>query len=400
MKINNPHLAENPDVAAIETADEKGDARDTPMRAISNLGGYSTVFLPGGSPSFVLKSAKSTPKVLSLEGVGVRGMSSFHTAGCDRGFIYADVEGIARVSQLPSNTNFTDLGVSLRKVLIGEDVHGITYHPPTGCYAVATSTRTPFELPKDDDHHKEWAREEITFKPTIEQSHLKLVNPVNWSVVHSIELDPFESILCIKTLNLEVSETTNERRQLVTLGTAVTKGEDLTTKGRVYVFDVVSVVPEPDRPETNKALKRLAKEEIARGAVTAVSEIGTQGFMLISQGQKCMVRGLKEDGTLLPVAFMDMNCYVTAAKELRGTGLCIFADAIKGVWFAGYTEEPYKMMLFGKSPGKMEVLAAELLPVGKGLFIVVGDADCNLHVFQYDPERTYPPFPHFPTRKS
>jgi len=362
------------------------------MRAISNLGGYSTVFLPGGSPSFVVKSAKSTPKVINLQGLGVRGMSSFHTAGCDRGFIYADVEGVARVSQFPSNSNLSELGLPLQKVELGEAVHAVTYHPPMECYVVGTSTRADFELPKDDDHHRDWAKEDISFKPTMEQSYLKLINPVNWSIIDTIELEPHEIIMCIKTLNLEISESTNERKQLVTVGTAISKGEDLPIKGRIYVFDVVSVVPEPDRPETNKRLKQIAKEDVARGAITGVSEIGTQGFMLVAQGQKCMVRGLKEDGTLLPVAFMDMNCYVTTVKELPGTGLCLFADAAKGVWFAGYTEEPYKMILFGKSGKNMEIVAADLLPDGKELYIVAADADCGLHVMQFDPERRLNPF--------
>ncbi|KAL3422159.1 cpsf a subunit region [Phlyctema vagabunda] len=386
LKVYNPQLAENPVVSAEENVDETQEKRDNPMRAIANLGGFSTVFLPGGSPSFILKSAKSSPKLLRLQGKGVRGISSFHTEGCDRGFIYADIDGIARVSQLPSDANFTDLGISVKKVELGEDVHAVTYHTPMESYVVGTSTKVPFELPKDDDHHRDWQREDIPFKPSTEQSSVKLVSPINWSIIDTVDLEPFETILCMETLNLEVSETTNERKQLITIGTSISRGEDQATRGRVYVFDIVIVVPEPDRPETNKRLKLIAKEDIPRGGVTAVSEIGTQGFMLVAQGQKSMVRGLKEDGTLLPVAFMDMNSYVTAAKELRGTGLCVMADAVKGVWFAGYTEEPYKMMLFGKSATNMEVLAADLFPGGKELYIVVADADGNLHIMQYDPE--------------
>ncbi|KAF8865332.1 hypothetical protein BDZ45DRAFT_612500 [Acephala macrosclerotiorum] len=386
FKIHNPHLARNPEVSAEVIAEEGEETRNEPMRAISNVDGYSAVFLPGGSPGFVIKSAKSTPKVLSLQGTGVRGMNSFHTAGCERGFIYADVEGIARVAQLPPASNFAELGVTLRKVDIGEDVHTIAYHPGMQCYAVGTSTRTQFELPKDDDHHREWAKEDIPFKPTMEQGYIKLVNPVNWTVVNTIPLDHFEMVMCMSTINLEVSEITQERKQLITVGTAICKGEDLPTKGRIYVYDVVSVIPEADRPETNKRLKLIAKEEIARGAVTVISEIGTQGFMLVAQGQKCMVRGLKEDGTLLPVAFLDMNSYTTSMKELRGTGLCVFGDAIKGVWFAGYTEDPYKMILFGKSAKGMEIIAVELLPDGKELYIIAADADCNLHIMQYNPE--------------
>jgi cleavage and polyadenylation specificity factor subunit 1 len=389
FKSPNPHMAENPDVAAEEEDDGAQETRDKPMRAVSNLGGYSSVFLPGSSPSFIIKSSKSTPKVISLQGAGVRSLSSFHTEGCDRGFIYIDVDGIARVSQLPQGVTF-ELGVQLQKVGFGQDIHAISYHPPMQSYILGTSTQVSFELPKDDDHRRDWQKEDIQFKPTGEQSFLKLINPINWSVIDTVELEPCEMILCMKTLNLEVSETTNERRQLITIGTAISKGEDLPIKGRVYVYDIVTVVPEPDRPETNKKLKLIAKEEIARGAITAISEVGSQGFMLVAQGQKCMVRGLKEDGTLLPVAFMDMSCYVTSIKELRGTGLCVMSDAVKGVWFAGYTEDPYKMILFGKSTTKMEVVVADVLPDGPDLYIVAADADCNLHVFQYDPERKCP----------
>ncbi|KAH8813165.1 CPSF A subunit region-domain-containing protein [Xylogone sp. PMI_703] len=384
-KVSNPHLALNP-ISAGLNGDEADSSRDYPMRVIENLGGYSAAFLPGASPSFILKSSKSLPRVIGIRGTGVRGMSSFHTEGCNRGFIYADNEGIARVSQLPPGCNFTDLGVSCKKVDFRESIHGIAYHPPMESYVIGTSTKTAFDLPKDDDHHREWQKEDIQFRPTTEQGYLKLISPVTWEAIDTIELEQFEMVMCVKTLNLEVSEETHERKQLITVGTAISRGEDLPIKGRIYVYDIVTVVPEQDRPETNKKLKLIAKEEVPRGAITGISEIGTQGFMIVAQGQKCMVRGLKEDGTLLPVAFMDMNCYVTAVKELRGTGLCVLADAVKGLWFTGYTEEPYKMLLFGKTANNMEVMTAELLPDGRELYIVAADADCNLHILQYDPE--------------
>ena len=137
-------------------------------------------------------------------------------------------------------------------------------------------------------------------------------------------------------MSLEISEHSHIRRHLIAVGTSIISGEDLPMKGRVYIFDIIEVVPEPDHPETHLKLKLVAKEEV-KGAVTALTEIGSEGFLLAAQGQKCMVRGLKEDGTLLPVAFMDVQCYVSVTKELKGTGLCILADVVKGVWFAGYT---------------------------------------------------------------
>lgn len=214
-----------------------------------------------------------------------------------------------------------------------------------------------------------------------------------------------ERPMCIKSLNLEVSEETHERRDLIAVGTAHVRGEDIASRGSIYIFDVIEVVPEPGMPETGFKLKLIAKEEV-KGAVTAMSGIGTQGFLLAAQGQKCMVRGINEDGSLPPVAFMDMQCYVSVAKELKGTGMCIMGDAVQGLWFTGYSvsedtspstetisnlldlqEEPYRLTLFGKDTMNLEVVAAEFLPDDKQLYILAADGDCDLHVFQYDPER-------------
>ena len=221
-------------------------------------------------------------------------------------------------------------------------------------------------------------------------------------------LESSEMVTCIKTMNLETSEVTSNRRDLVVVGTAVVRGEDLSALGRIYVFDIINVVPDPDVPYSDRKLKLIAKEEV-KGAVTALSDIGSEGFLLVAQGQKCMVRGLKEDGTLLPVAFIDMQCYVSVAKELKGTGLCLIGDAIKGVWFTGYTvghdqslnlawslqshavqEEPYQLRLFGKTSQPIEVMTADFLPDNKQLYIIAVDLNSDLHVLQFDPEREFP----------
>ncbi|KAI0876897.1 CPSF A subunit region-domain-containing protein [Hypoxylon argillaceum] len=385
QKLPNSTVAK--DVEIVIEDDVEGQ-RTYPMRRCNHIAGYKTIFLPGDSPHFILKSSKTLPKVIELHGSGVRGMSLFHTEGCERGFIYADSQGVARVCQLPAgNTTYAEIGMPLRKLPLNIDTHTISFHPTSGTFVIGCDTFEPFELPKDDDYHKEWHLEkDLQLKPTVEHGLVKLINPKTWTVIDTVEMDPFETVMCVETLHLEVSESTNERKHLIAIGTAISRGEDLPIKGRVLVYDIVAVIPEPGRPETDKRLKLIAKEDIPRGAVTAISEIGTQGLMLVAQGQKCMVRGLKEDGSLLPVAFMDMNCYVTAVRELRGTGLCLMADAVKGVWFTGYTEEPYKMILFGKSSTKLEVLTIEFLPDGAELLIVACDSDGGIHTLQFDPE--------------
>ncbi|KAK3177207.1 hypothetical protein OEA41_008536 [Lepraria neglecta] len=380
LKIPNPYI---PKESAEDSPDDEPLKRPPPLRALHDVSGYSTVFMPGASPSFVIKSASSPPQVIGLSEDTVKGLTQLHTASCPKGFLCIDGEGNTRAARLPPQSQY-DTGWVTRRVSLGEEVHALSYHEAKDAYVLGTSTTVDFKLP-EDEFHNQWGAEETTFLPQAEQGSIKLLDGKTLSIIGEHHLEPYEVVTTIKTLSLEISEHTHERQDLVAVGTALVRGEDLPSTGHVYIFAVIDVVPEPEQPETGRALKLIAKEEV-KGAVTALSGIGTQGFLLVAQGQKCMVRGLKEDGTLLPVAFMDMRCYVSVAKELHETGLCLMADAVKGVWFTGYTEEPYQLRLFGKSPHHIEVVAADFLPDGKQLYMVVADADCNLHILQFDPE--------------
>ena len=231
----------------------------------------------------------------------------------------------------------------------------LSYHSPSHTYIISTISKLAFRLP-DEELHRTSTPEDDSFLPEIDQCTIKLFDRKMCTIVSRHNLDTMEVVTCIETISLEVSEHTHERQKLVCVGTALIRGEDLPSLGRIYIFAIIDVVPEPDRPETGRAFKLICKEEV-KGAVTALSGVGTQGFLLVAQGQKCMVRGLKEDGSLLPVAFMDMQCYVSVAKELPGTGLCLMGDALKGIWFAGYTvcHLPFLTPFCKKEQGKRKL---------------------------------------------
>lgn len=207
---------------------------------------------------------------------------------------------------------------------------------------LGVTEKTDFRLPQDDELHPEWREETATILPEVDHDRLKLYDPATRRITDTYELEAYEVILCIKVVPMEVSEQTHERREVVCVGTAIARGEDLLTHGCIYIFDVAKVVPEPGHPETGRKFKLLAKVK-DRGAVTAITGVGSEGFVLVAQGQKCYVRGLKEDGSLLPVAFLDTQCYVSVAKELIGTNMIVLGDAVKGLWFVGYTVCPRLM---------------------------------------------------------
>ncbi|KAL4784284.1 CPSF A subunit region-domain-containing protein [Aspergillus varians] len=366
----------------IPTTSDDWQSEPRLLRILPNISGSSGVFMPGPSAGFIFRTSATSPHFIRLRGGYTKGLGCFGSP--DKGFAYLDSDGLVHLAKLPHGTQLGYPWV-LKRVPIGEQIDQLAYSSTSNAYVLGTCHKSGFKLPDDDELHPEWRNEVISFVPEVHQSSLKVVNQKTWTVIDSYSLEPAENIMAMKTMSLEVSENTHERRDMIVVGTSLARGEDIPSRGCIYVFEVIKVVPDPNQRETDCRLKLIGKEPV-KGAVTAISEIGGQGFLIAAQGQKSMVRGLKEDGSLLPVAFMDMQCYVSVVKELKGTGMCILGDAVKGVWFAGYSEEPYKMSLFAKDLDYLEVLAADFLPDGNKLFIVVADSDCNLYVLQYDPE--------------
>lgn len=370
-------------------AEEQGDAEKPlsrpSMHSLSKPTGFSWVFVPGLTSSAILKHASIAPRMYNLGKERINAVSNISDGQSGGGLVFVGENGNVCFAQIPSSTLIGLSDWAVQRVPLGEDISFISYFERTHSYVLATNASSDFQLPQDDEWHQEWQKESTTFLPTMLQSSLKLLSPATHSIISRYTFDPSERILCVKCLNLEISEETHERKDLIVVGTAVVKGENVTTRGNLYIFDVVDVVPDPDIPESDLKLRLITKEDV-RGAVSAISDVGSQGFVLAAQGQKCMVRGLKEDMSVLPVAFLDMRYYVSVARELRGTGLCILGDAFSGLWLVGYSEEPYKLQILSRDFENPEVMTADFLPDGRQLYIISVDNDGQLRVLQYDPE--------------
>ncbi len=379
-------VATKPAQDAEDQTDEDGyQSTKPPMEVLQDFGGHASVIVPGFHPFVILKQASTMPHIYELAAVNMRSVSPVNLSMCTQGFAFVDDQHHISYAEVPDSMMIGQADWAIKRIPLGQEISSIAYFEPTESYVLATNYPTEFQLPQDDEWHPEWQTETTRFLPTTLQSSLKLLSSKSHSIISQYHFDACERILCLKCLNLEISEETHERKDLIVVGTAIVKGENVTTRGNIYIFDVVEVVPEPDVPESDVKLKLITKEDV-RGAVSALCDVGSQGFVLAAQGQKCMVRGLKEDMSILPVAFLDMRYYVHVAKELRGTGLCILGDAFSGLWLVGYSEEPYKLQIIGRDLENPPVLAAEFLPSGKELFIISADESGVLRVLQFDPE--------------
>jgi cleavage and polyadenylation specificity factor subunit 1 len=90
LKVSNHYLAKSAIRSAAEASADVTHQCVNPLRTLPDVCGYKTVFMPGKSPCFVIKSSTSLPHVLALRGKPVRSLSSFNIPACERGFVYID----------------------------------------------------------------------------------------------------------------------------------------------------------------------------------------------------------------------------------------------------------------------------------------------------------------------
>ena len=152
--------------------------RVAPMRVIPNLGGNAMVFIPGEHPGFLLRAASATPKIVRLRGKAIKGLSGFHTKKCESGLAYVNFEvsmpvlwiglgwmlirtfkGVVCLAKLPAEINLGEFEWPMWKIPLGQEPRVISYHPPMRSYVVGTVERFEFELPKNDEMHRSWAKE-------------------------------------------------------------------------------------------------------------------------------------------------------------------------------------------------------------------------------------------------
>merc|ERR1739838_1238001 len=164
------------------------------------------------------------------------------------------------------------------------------------------------------------------------------------------------------------------------VGTTYCFGEDITCRGRIQIYDVIDVVPEPGQPLTKNRLKMLYEGE-QKGPVTALAHV--KGLLISAIGQKVYIWQLK-NADLVGIAFMDTQIYIHQLVGIKG--LIIASDICKSVLLLRFQEENRTLSLVSRDHRPLNVYTVQFLVDNQTLAFLASDADKNVVVFTYNPE--------------
>lgn len=370
-----------PITGAPDNAYPTGTAIERRLVYFSDLNGYTSIFVTGVIPYLILKSVHSIPRIYKFTKIAALSAAPYNDHNIKNGLVFLDNKKNARICELPLDFEYENTW-PMKKVHIGELMKSITYHEKTNTFVISTCNEVPYNA-IDEDGNSIVGVDKDKPSALAFSGSIKLISPFNWSVIDTIELTDNEIGMNVKSMKLDVG-TTNKKlknnKEFIVIGTGKYRMEDLVSLGSFKIYEVIDIIPEPGRPETNHKFKEVFQED-SRGAVTAITEVS--GRLLATQGQKVIVRDIKDDG-VVPVAFYDTAVYVSEAKSFGN--LILLGDSLKSVWLIGFDAEPFRMIMLGKDLQSVDVNCADFIVKDEEIYILIADNNGILHLVKYDPE--------------
>ncbi|KAK6623006.1 hypothetical protein RUM43_008858 [Polyplax serrata] len=370
----------------VKYENEVESERATRLRYFSNISGYNGVFVCGPNPYWLFLTARgelrSHPMLIDGR---VTSFASFHNVNCPLGFLYFTSKCELRICILPTHLSY-DAPWPVRKVPLRCTPHMVTYHLESKTYCLVTSSSEPsneyFRFNGEDKEHSVEERDERFPMPMQDKFSIMLFSPVSWEIIPNtkMDLDDWEHVTCVKTVNLSYEGTRSGLKGYVAVGTNYNYSEDITSKGRIIIYDIIEVVPEPGQPLTKNRFKTVyAKEQ--KGPVTALCHV--LGFLVTAMGQKIYIWQLK-DNDLVGIAFIDTQIYIHQMISVKS--LILVADVYKSISLLRFQEEYRTLSLVSRDFRPCEVYAIELLLDNTQMGFLISDVEMNLIMYMYKPE--------------
>lgn len=376
-------------------AETKVDAEDmysrskqylTKMRYFSNIAGYNGVFLAGINPIWLFLTARGEVRTHPMSSDGpIETLAAFNNVNCPSGFVYLNSKSELRICVLPTHISY-DAPWPVRKVPLRCTAHFVVYNMESKTYCVVTSQSQPsqsyYKFNGEDKELSEENKGERFIYPMQDKFSMCLFSPVSWEVIPNTktEFDDWEHITCLKNVALAYEGTTSGLKGYIALGSNYNYSEDITSRGRILIYDIIEVVPEPGQPLTKNRFKLVYSKD-QKGPVTAITQV--VGFLVSAVGQKIYLWQLK-DNDLVGVAFIDTQIYIHQMLSIKS--LILVADVYKSISLLRFQDEFRTLSLVSRDYRPAEIYSIEYLVDNSTLGFLVSDADRNLVTYMYQPE--------------
>ncbi|KAF6036416.1 Cpsf160 [Bugula neritina] len=336
------------------------------LHSFENIGGYSGVFLTGAYPHWFILSRKGELRCHPM-GIdkGIVCMSNFHNINSPRGFLYFN-------TQWPS-----------RKVPLKTTAHFILYDPESKVYIVVCSKtevcKKFVRIENDEKQYVEMEKDERFVYPTQENYYIQLLSPINCDFIPGtrINAEEGESITAMEIVSLN---TDHQMKTIVSIGTSYCYNEEVTARGKITLYEIIEVVPEPGQPLTKNKLKEIYSKD-QKGPVTAVTHV--EGMLIAAIGQKIYVFELK-DGELCGASFIDTQLYIHQMVSIKN--LILIADIQMSVSVLRYQPDHRVLSVVSRDLKPMETYGVEFAVDNTNLGFLATDREQNLSIFLYQPD--------------
>ncbi|XP_027198651.2 cleavage and polyadenylation specificity factor subunit 1 [Dermatophagoides pteronyssinus] len=357
------------------------------LRSFTNIGGFSGVFLCGPYPCWFFMTYRGELRTHSMEIDGaISSFAMFNNVNCPNGYLYFNDNEELRFSTL-ANRYELDSYWPCKHIPINRTVHYVNYHPESKTYAIVTSRLIDItKIVRIGGEEKDYDFIETDSRYIhckTEQFELQLLSPVNWTIIPGtlVQFDEWEHITSLKTVMLASEGTSSGLKGYIAVSTNYSYGEDVTNRGRIWIFDIIEVVPEPGKPLTKNKIKIVYCKE-QKGPVTVICQVC--GYLLSAIGQKIYIWQLKES-QLIGIAFIDTQIYVHAAISLKN--LILVSDVYKSISLLRYQEETRTLSLVSRDHRSLQVYACEYLIDNSQMCFVVSDVNKNIILYAYQPDQ-------------
>lgn len=362
--------------------DEMNEYQRMLLRPFFDVANHTGLFVCGTHPYWLIWSKgflRAFP--MNIDGP-IKTFAEFNHTSCRHGFLYFNQRNELRIAVMPSK-RLLDTPWPLQKIPFKQTVHFLSYHVESKLYAAAMSTtETTNELvqPSGEDRESISYQKESNFLlPTRENFYVQLYSAIKWETIPNAKLamNECEHVTCMKTIALKFQG--NLMKTYIAVGTANCFNEDVVSRGRVVLFDIIEVVPEENQPLTKHKIKIVHDRE-EKGPVTAIDSI--LGYLVAAVGQKVYIWQY-QNNSLKGIAFVDIQIYCHRMVTIKN--YILIGDVHKSIALLRYQEDMRVLSYVSRDSRQLDVFATDFLIDQNRIQFIATDSDRNMYIYAHAP---------------